>query len=561
MWTLGIHDDVDDIRVTAATATWLSPSKAAQSGQPPVFLFPRKTPEENKMSLASMKTFPQKSSNPPAPSNPSSRPTTPTSTSSTRRPTLTASPSKQSITSTDSVHPPTPPHSNSTHLAQHVIDHANLRSGTPPPGESGHRVSITKKHPLYVETDAEAPVEMEEEEETPTEIQLQILISPISHYHSLVQVDPPPWSDKDMKYTPMDIHTYQLPDPTWEWVHAQWLIDMSGDVDEGMFAVSGGVERSAMDYDQVPKNRQSADMKPYLSNCSVLIPNACALHRRLGICLPLPRFHLACIYLNPPPSPTPFTGAYLALRSFVRRRRWIRLRRRKANAISTPSSSVPSSAGPSRSTSVSSKRINVVRLPPLVPMPVPIPPREYSPASSTTDLGAEIEVDVLSVLAERMAARRIDRERLEVVREWLAEEGGRGVKKIETRLAEFMKLFQYEESRKKFLLLLLEYPTDALPADTMPRASNDRSPSPTHSIMVNKVTETLGFFSDVQALVDEIKEGKRRRRKGKERAREVEREAEEVMEAQLGNGVEGWRRHVHWDGGDATESEESESDE
>ncbi|ORY97350.1 hypothetical protein BCR43DRAFT_438155, partial [Syncephalastrum racemosum] len=34
----------------------------------------------------------------------------------------------------------------------------------------------------------------------------------------LLQFDPDPWCDVDMEYTPMDIHTYQLPDPTWQWV-------------------------------------------------------------------------------------------------------------------------------------------------------------------------------------------------------------------------------------------------------------------------------------------------------------------------------------------------------
>lgn len=57
--------------------------------------------------------------------------------------------------------------------------------------------------------------------------------------HSLLQFDPNPWCDADMqyvdmlqslfvytythpvrsyRYTPMDTTTYQLPDPTWQWV-------------------------------------------------------------------------------------------------------------------------------------------------------------------------------------------------------------------------------------------------------------------------------------------------------------------------------------------------------
>ncbi|KAI9304301.1 hypothetical protein BJ944DRAFT_163827 [Cunninghamella echinulata] len=34
----------------------------------------------------------------------------------------------------------------------------------------------------------------------------------------LLQFDPNQWCDAYMKYTPMTPATYQLPDPTWEWV-------------------------------------------------------------------------------------------------------------------------------------------------------------------------------------------------------------------------------------------------------------------------------------------------------------------------------------------------------
>ncbi|KAG1174239.1 hypothetical protein G6F70_005598 [Rhizopus microsporus] len=49
---------------------------------------------------------------------------------------------------------------------------------------------------------------------------------------TLLQFDPNPWCDADMKFTPMNIDNYQLPDPTWQWVSKHWMIDMTGDVDE-----------------------------------------------------------------------------------------------------------------------------------------------------------------------------------------------------------------------------------------------------------------------------------------------------------------------------------------
>ncbi|KAJ1811962.1 hypothetical protein LPJ75_003891, partial [Coemansia sp. RSA 2598] len=45
-------------------------------------------------------------------------------------------------------------------------------------------------------------------------------------------MDPPPWCDSSMKLTLPNVHSFQLPDPSWEWVSPRWLIDMTLDVDE-----------------------------------------------------------------------------------------------------------------------------------------------------------------------------------------------------------------------------------------------------------------------------------------------------------------------------------------
>ncbi|CAG8505833.1 7676_t:CDS:2, partial [Paraglomus occultum] len=49
----------------------------------------------------------------------------------------------------------------------------------------------------------------------------------------LNQFDPAPWTDRHGCPSQTDVYDTPLPDPTWEWVHRMWLIDMSGDVDEG----------------------------------------------------------------------------------------------------------------------------------------------------------------------------------------------------------------------------------------------------------------------------------------------------------------------------------------
>ncbi|KAJ1724100.1 hypothetical protein LPJ53_001621 [Coemansia erecta] len=45
-------------------------------------------------------------------------------------------------------------------------------------------------------------------------------------------MDPPPWCDQTMKLTLPNVHSFQLPDPSWQWVSPRWLIDMTQDVDE-----------------------------------------------------------------------------------------------------------------------------------------------------------------------------------------------------------------------------------------------------------------------------------------------------------------------------------------
>ncbi|KAJ2025672.1 hypothetical protein IWW57_003303, partial [Coemansia sp. S610] len=45
-------------------------------------------------------------------------------------------------------------------------------------------------------------------------------------------MDPPPWCDMRMELTLPNVHSFQLPDPSWHWVSPRWLIDMTQDVDE-----------------------------------------------------------------------------------------------------------------------------------------------------------------------------------------------------------------------------------------------------------------------------------------------------------------------------------------
>ncbi|ORX91877.1 hypothetical protein K493DRAFT_316900 [Basidiobolus meristosporus CBS 931.73] len=61
---------------------------------------------------------------------------------------------------------------------------------------------------------------------------LWICGTPHFSYKMLNPFDNPPWTDEYQRFSPVDIHSAQLPDPSWVWADPYWHIDMSGDVDE-----------------------------------------------------------------------------------------------------------------------------------------------------------------------------------------------------------------------------------------------------------------------------------------------------------------------------------------
>ncbi|KAF2482810.1 hypothetical protein BDY17DRAFT_166858 [Neohortaea acidophila] len=49
---------------------------------------------------------------------------------------------------------------------------------------------------------------------------------------SLLPSDPKPWQNAQFRTSPVDIRNAQVPDPSWEWAWKSWFVDMSRDVDE-----------------------------------------------------------------------------------------------------------------------------------------------------------------------------------------------------------------------------------------------------------------------------------------------------------------------------------------
>ncbi|RMJ23899.1 hypothetical protein PHISP_05238 [Aspergillus sp. HF37] len=55
---------------------------------------------------------------------------------------------------------------------------------------------------------------------------------PLYSHGSLLNFDPSAWVTQELKDSPVNITNAQLPDPSWKWAWHTWYVDMSNDVDE-----------------------------------------------------------------------------------------------------------------------------------------------------------------------------------------------------------------------------------------------------------------------------------------------------------------------------------------
>ncbi|KAI2995149.1 hypothetical protein CBS147346_10094 [Aspergillus niger] len=55
---------------------------------------------------------------------------------------------------------------------------------------------------------------------------------PLYSHSSLLNFDPSAWQTADLRDSPVDITNAQVPDPSWVWAWRSWYVDMSGDVDD-----------------------------------------------------------------------------------------------------------------------------------------------------------------------------------------------------------------------------------------------------------------------------------------------------------------------------------------
>ncbi|KAI9492441.1 hypothetical protein BDB00DRAFT_873353 [Zychaea mexicana] len=242
---------------------------------------------------------------------------------------------------------------------------------------------------------------------------------------TLLQFDASPWCDANMEYTPMDTKTYQLPDPTWQWVSKEWMVDMSGDVDEAGWQYSL-------------------------------------------------KFHGAVWH-----------GNYKHFRSFVRRRRWIRLRRR------LPQHTADSQA----MQQLKRDSVKLVDVDNIADYDdenndmIDKPRRTSSMASSSSSVASHEE------LVNALGACRLDRERLVVFERALS------ISNASKRLfnAQVLNMFDFQSSKCLVLRRILEL------------RYSSHNPAPSSSLIQltaeeKELLQTLGFYSDMQNIIDEFED-------------------------------------------------------
>ncbi|UZJ53218.1 hypothetical protein CBS101457_002538 [Exobasidium rhododendri] len=150
---------------------------------------------------------------------------------------------------------------------------------------------------------------------------------------TLFQWDPNAWTNAANGNSAYNIANAQLPDPSWEWVHPEWLIDMSGDVDESGWQYGHHYGRTSLPFSTKP----STSILPRMGLKGNEIMNAREekkISKRREKEQTREDDGFEALKRTARTRSAKWTGNPNQ-NTYVRRRRWIRLRRRKALVVPT----------------------------------------------------------------------------------------------------------------------------------------------------------------------------------------------------------------------------------
>lgn len=217
---------------------------------------------------------------------------------------------------------------------------------------------------------------------------------PLYSHSSLLNFDPSAWMTPDMKESPVDITNAQVPDPSWDWAWKTWYVDMSGDVDE-----------QGWQYSFTFASKSWHGTHPW--------------------------FH-----------------------SFVRRRRWLRLRVKRANETSR-----------GRSGFEMAHRLNqdyftihssTTKMSP--DLTAQAASRSASLTCRTPNTDEEVlpeEIEDIPTLMGALKSAVVDREKIEALKTFI-DEGGEELHYLQQKVPDIMSLFVFQTSRWRFLDYMLQ---------------------------------------------------------------------------------------------------------
>jgi len=211
---------------------------------------------------------------------------------------------------------------------------------------------------------------------------------------SLLPTDPKPWQNGQFRTSAVDIRNAQVPDPSWEWAWKSWYVDMSRDVDE-----------EGWEYSFAFVGKAGATFAWHGNH---------------------PWFH-----------------------SFVRRRRWLRMRKRKsqkhhtrekAHELTTDYFTIhPKTV---RAGSLVDSQFGPNTLLQLAKLRDPV-----------LDLG-NTEISSIGDLFLALRKSNVDREKIQAVKKFI-DEGGEELYYLSDRMGDIMGTFMFQSSRRQLLADLI----------------------------------------------------------------------------------------------------------
>ncbi|EED23897.1 conserved hypothetical protein [Talaromyces stipitatus ATCC 10500] len=360
----------------------------------------------------------------------------------------------------------------------------NTTPGTPMPSKGFDNVDILNIAP--VQTEATNILKTEENPEASSELEVLyenqrgwfLFGIPFYSSRSLLQFDPPAWVDKEYRVSPVNITNTQVPDPSWEWAWPTWYVDMSDDVDEEGWQYS---------FSFIPKSG--------------------------------------------------WHGTHPWFHSYVRRRRWVRLRVKKKyarlkNGVDQTDFRMAHMLNEDYFT-IHSQNLNSVDPSIAPPTAADVPSSSFSRqwVGDSPERHVEDSIENIPALLEAMKNAIVDRKKIEALRKFLAQ-GGEELYYLPDKVPEMLSLFVFQTSRWQFLKLLHDALDDANSLETDSNAGKkeiDAQDRRRNNILrtidaVKKEVSDIGVFDiskeNLESLYDsELHEAHRSSRgKGKERS-------------------------------------------